>query len=237
MKRPPALRALALAFLLGPGSLGSAFLLGPGALLAQDSQDRSVVTLAPILGPTWSGHRYELEGSSVTDSRGDPVEVTLGPTTGLELGLAAEIRPWERFGLVFSGSWTALDFLQVRTSPNEPDNRNISGDQSLVRFTGGVRYRVVPRAPGYFSAGVLVNRFIVDDSGPVVAAPDRTELGGFGGLGLDFGGSDRHLRAEGRLMLVAPDAEPLDPRGFSGTHEPRSMVLDYSLTLAFVFGI
>lgn len=222
MKRHPILWAIGLAVLLDPG--------------AAAAQERPLISIAPVLGPTWSGHRWELEGNAPSPS-GQPVDVTLGPTAGLELGVATEIQPWERIGLVFSGTWTSMESVRVASSGDSPDQRNVAGDQTLVRFVGGVRYRIVPRAPGYFSAGMVVNRFSIEGPRHVTTREDRTELGGFGGIGLDFGSGSRHLRAEGRLMVVAPGADPLTPVVDMGTFQPRSTVLDYSLTLALVFGL
>lgn len=231
MKRSPGLRALAPVLL--PAVLAAAVM--PGSTPAA-AQERPLVSVAPVLGPNWFGHRWELEGDLPVQPA-DPLDVTLGPTSGLELGLAVEIQPWGRVGLVFSGSWTSMESVRVGTSEDSPGQRNVAGDQSLVRLAGAVRYRIVPQAPGYFSAGVLVNRFTIQNAELVTSQEDRTELGGFGGVGLDFGSGNRHLRAEGRLMVVAPGADPLTPVLGAGTFEPRSVALDYSLSLSLVFGL
>lgn len=229
MKTSPILSSLLFALILCNGRLEA-------QQVQRDQGERQRFSLAPFVGPTWFGHRYELVETDPQDREG---EVTLGPTTGLELGLALEVRPWDRFALAFTGSWAGLDYVLEAPASGDRSPRSIAGSQSVVRLSGSVRYRIVPQAPGFFSAGLLVNRFDAGRPAHVTSAENRTEVGGFGGLGLDIGGGTRRLRAEGRLMVVAPGGEARQPTTpfRSGMFEPRSVALDYSLTLSFVFGI
>lgn len=205
---------------------------------AEAQAGESSVALVPLVGGAWQGHRYELAGG-VTGPAGQNVTVKLGPTTGLELGLGAEVRAWPRFSLFFSGSYAALDYLREESGGSGPQQRNIDGDQSLYRFSGGVQYRVVPRAPGFFSAGLVASYFDPTEPSGYSEVPEpRLEWGGYGGIGLRIGGQSRHLRAEGRLMVMSVGGEDLQGAtilGAGGTYEPRSVALDYSVNLGFVF--
>lgn len=190
--------------------------------------------MIPVLGINFLAERHEGEGFvSVVDPDAE-VEVSLGPGDGALLGLDLEFRAWPTLSLVAGGSWSSLGWIRESRVENRRAVRRIAGSQDLIRLAVGVQWRVVPRAPGYFSAGLLVNRFRVEDPVFVESAAGRTDRGGWLGLGLDMGGERRHLRIDWRLQLVSSGGQTLT--GIEGgTFRPRGFLVENALRAGFVF--
>lgn len=191
-------------------------------------------SVIPVVGINFLAERYEGEGFVAPLDPGADVEVDLGPNDGLLLGLEIEFKAWPTLSVVAGGSWSSLSWVRRTRVEGRDATRQIAGSQELVRLAAGIQWRVVPRAPGYFSAGGVINRFDAGDPVFVQSASDPTEAGGWVGLGLDLGGERKHIRIDWRLHLLSGDDTVLLGTG-GGTFNPRGFLVENTLRAGFVF--
>ena len=187
---------------LGGGLVALAGVAAPvTGLQAQEGEPPPRVMLVALAGPAWSATRFEWTAPAGGRYR-------VGPASALTLGGAVELRAWDHVALTASGSWSTPAYEGSGDGDATPEFLS-SGDQQIVRLTGGVHYRVRPSARGYFAAGAAVN-LVTPDTGAFFSDEEaRTEWGGYGGVGLDFGSGRTRFRAEGRGQLSrvrSPDA-------------------------------
>lgn len=213
-------------FLLLPGLVLS-MAAGPEKLAAQDrtAEDAATFWVYPVIAFNSYSHRYEQAAGT---NPGGPDAARLGPSRGPSFGLGASARIRPRLSIAASGT---------RASPSyrfdAPNGETIrGGDQTILRFTGGFQYRIRPQVPGYFSLGAVATR--ISPQSPVYAPSEgsRTEMGAYGGVGLDLGTGDWNIRIEGRLFFAAPGTTSVE--GTFVSLSPRSLAFDRSISMGLV---
>jgi hypothetical protein len=154
----------------------------------------------------------------------------LAPASGPLLGAGAELRVLPRVSVTVNGTYSSLSY-DLR---DDADFRSVGGRQKHLRFTAGTQLRIRPHVPGYFSLGAAWGRF--EPVRPIFAPNEveRTELGGFAGVGMDIFGVKHALRAEGRIYLLAPRTQGAFG-AYGVEYDARSLATDFTFSLAFVF--
>jgi opacity protein-like surface antigen len=176
----------------------------------------------PIVGPSWNGTRL----SGETQVGG----VRVKPTSGLALGGAFELKVSGHFALTGMTTWSTLGYEVEADDPR--DSFISSGSQEVLRFSGGVNYRFRDTARGYLTGGVAANLFRTGDV--LKDEVERTEWGGYAGLGVDFNAGNPRFRMEGRTSVTRVDTSDPSLGGF--TLQPQGWVADWLLLAGIAIG-
>ena len=178
--------------------------------------------LVPIVGPSWNGTRLSGETQVGT--------VGVKPASGLALGGAFELKVSGHFALTGMTTWSALGYEVDAEDPR--DSFISSGSQEVLRFSGGVNYRFRDTARGYLTGGVAANVF---RPGEVLKNEvERTEWGGYAGIGVDFNAGNPRFRMEVRTSVTRADTPDLSLGAFP--LQSQGWVVDWLLLVGVAIG-
>lgn len=188
----------------------------------------------PIIGINWQGARFDR--APLPDSGFIEAEAALGPTNGPLFGFGLEYRATPGLAVEASATYSSLKYrFEAGGDRDRGIETGIAGSQSVIRALGGVRFRLHARAPGYFSLGGGVNYFRPGRNPWTPDEPNRVEVAGYAGAGLDLASQGHRIRIEGRFVGASPSTDDVHDSSGAITYEPRSLVLDFVLTLAYLF--
>ena len=167
----------------------------------------TALTLSLLAG--FGGHRATRHWIDIADPDCDSIPCASEHRIGGSLGLAArfQMNLGPRTGLRFGASYSAP---RQKISRTEPTRQTRIGDRvSVTRGEALLLFRLKPRVPVYFGAGLAMASFT---PGPVFGQDGAVEFGAMLVVGIDRKVTARiGTRAEWTVYLMRPSADFISP--------------------------